>query len=80
MEEQVSHKDMAEEEMQDEKNQFCLLIFLMVCICTYECQCLKSSKEGIRVELELQSVVSCSLWVLRIQLRSSGRVVPAFNN
>ena len=51
-----------------------------VCVCMCECRCLKSSGKGARpLELELQAVVSCIMWVLGTVSGPSVRAANALN-
>lgn len=46
----------------------------MCCVCTHHCSALRGQKEvSYTLELELEAVCSCLIWVLGIELGSLGR-------
>lgn len=51
-----------------------------VCPCVCACACPMEVRRGLdRLELKLQVVVSCLMWVLDTELRSPARVASALN-
>lgn len=51
-----------------------------MCVCACVCVCPLEIRRGLdRLELKLQVVVSCLMWVLEIELGSSARVASALN-
>lgn len=51
-----------------------------MCVCACVCVCPMEVRRGLgHLELKLQVVVSCLMWVLEIELGSSARVASAFN-
>lgn len=49
-------------------------------MCTDECKCPRGQRYEILLEWEFQAGVSCLMWVLLIELRSSGREVCTLNH
>ena len=48
----------------------------VLCVCVYPCACAQGGeRHPIALELEVQAVVSCLMWVLGIELGSSGSTV-----